>query len=56
MKWLINRLREPSTWAGLAALIPTAISLASAPLTPQLIGGAVAGLAAVLMKEKAADA
>lgn len=52
MKWLLARLSEPSTWAGFAALIPTAFTLISSPLTPQALGAAVAGLAAVMMKEK----
>jgi hypothetical protein len=52
MKWLANRLREPSTWAGFAALIPSVLTLMANP-TPAAIGGVVAGTAAVLMKEKA---
>lgn len=52
MNWLFNRLREPSTWAGFAGLIPAFFALTSQPLTPQIIGATVAGVAAVLMKEK----
>ena len=51
MKWFIARLREPSTWAGLCGLIPAVVTVAAHP-SPEAIGGAVAGLAAVLMKEK----
>lgn len=55
MKWLTARLSEPSTWAGLAGLIPSAFALATNP-TPAAIGGFVAGTAAVLMKEKGGNA
>ena len=51
--WLIQRLREPSTYAGLAVLIgtfgvPDATSWAH-NLT--LVGTGVAGIAAMLLKE-----
>lgn len=52
MKWFVNRLSEPSTWAGFAGLIPSLFSLFAGGVTPAGIGGAVAGVAAVLMKEK----
>ncbi len=52
MTWLKNRLSEPSTWAGLAGLIPMAAGLIAGPVTPQAIGGLVAALAAVFMREK----
>jgi hypothetical protein len=55
MKWMTARLREPSTWAGLAGLIPSVLTLMANP-TPAAIGGVVAGTAAVLMKEKGGDA
>lgn len=54
MKWLLERLREPSTWAGLAGLLPAVISVSSGPVSSQAIGGIVAGVAAVLMREKGA--
>lgn len=53
MKWFINRLREPSTWAGFAGMLPAVIAASQGPITPQVVGGIVAGAAAVLMKEKA---
>lgn len=56
MKWLKNRLSEPSTWAGFAGLIPTIFTLAAGPLTPQVIGATVASVAAVLMKEQKPNA
>lgn len=52
MKWLINRLREPSTWAGFAGLLPSLLMMIGGNVTPEAIGGLVAGTAAVLMKEK----
>lgn len=52
MKWFIARMVEPSTWAGFAGLIPSLFSLFATGVTPQAIGGAVAGVAAVLMAEK----
>lgn len=52
MNWLLSRLKEPSTWAGLAGLIPTAAAVMTEPLTSQAIGAMVAGVAAVLMKEQ----
>lgn len=53
MKWLFQRLSEPSTWAGLAGLLPAVLSMVSGGVTPAALGGLVAGTAAVLMKEKA---
>lgn len=53
MHYLIARLKEPSTWAGLAAVL-VAFGLT---IPPDLIGAlipvatALAGLAAVLLKE-----
>lgn len=55
MKWMTARLREPSTWAGLAGLIPSMFAVLANP-TPAAIGGIVAGTAAVLMKEKGGNA
>lgn len=52
MKWFIARLVEPSTWAGFAGLIPSIFSLFAGGVTPAAIGGTVAGVAAVLMKEQ----
>lgn len=51
----MNRLREPSTWAGLAVLA----GLFGVPLLPEQLaaigqaGAALAGVAAVFMPEKA---
>lgn len=57
VKWgnIMNRLREPSTWAGLAVLA----GLFGVPLLPEQLaaigqaGAALAGVAAVFMQEKA---
>lgn len=47
---LKNRLREPSTWAGLAAIFASAMH-AAATKDPAAIGAVAAGLAAVLLPE-----
>lgn len=51
MNWLAARLKEPSTWAGLGAVLPAAITLLTGPVTPQLITAVVGGLAAVFVPE-----
>lgn len=53
MKWFMKRLSEPSTWAGLAGIIPSVFGMLATGVTPAAIGGVVAGVAAVLMQEKA---
>jgi len=53
--FIINRLREPSTWAGLSAALVGAAHLAPALADP--IAGAaaaVAGLVAAVLQEKGA--
>lgn len=54
MNWFVSRLKEPSTWAGFAGLIPMVMAAASGPVSPQVIGGLVAGVAAVFMPENKA--
>ena len=52
MKWLLKRLREPSTWAGLAVVIPTAVqAIATGQLDPAQVAQIAAGAAAVLKGE-----
>lgn len=49
---IINRLREPSTWAGVAAL---GLIFGLPPGTIEMLGqvvGGVAGLAAIFLPEK----
>jgi hypothetical protein len=51
---IIQRLREPSTWAGIAAIIlvapiPGAVALAA---TLKVVGTAVAGVLAIWLPEK----
>lgn len=56
MKWVLERLREPSTYAGLAGL---ALALGINDSTWAAISTAVAGaagLVAVLLHDKATDA
>ncbi len=54
MSKIIYRLREPSTWAGMGLICQSlAALLASKGADPQAWAGALAGAAAVLMKEGA---
>lgn len=55
MKYLTERLREPSTWGGIGAII---ISAAQAVATrdPQAIAATVAGVLAIVMRERKPDA
>lgn len=55
MNYLLSRLREPSSWAGLASII-SAAAAAAATKDPQAIGALVAGLAALLLPEKRSPA
>jgi hypothetical protein len=51
---IINRVREPSTWAGVAAL---GLIFGLPPGTVELLGqvvGGIAGLAAIFLPEKGA--
>lgn len=53
MKFILDRLREPTTWAGVSALglvfgLPPGVLDA----VGQVVGG-LAGIAAIVMKEKA---
>lgn len=50
MNALLNRLSEPSSWAGIAAVIGS-IAQAVATKDPTAIGAAAAGVAAFLMPE-----
>jgi hypothetical protein len=54
MKYIINRLKEPSTWSGLG-MLAVSLGLGVPPGTLEAIasiGVGVAGLAAVLLREK----
>lgn len=50
MSTIKQRLKEPSTWAGLALLL-TQAAQAWATKDPQAIGATAAGVAAILMPE-----
>lgn len=55
MKYVLARLREPSTWAGLSALgVVFGIPPGTLDLVAQ-VGVGVAGLVAMALKDKAAD-
>ena len=51
MKWLIERLKEPSTWAGLAVIAQVGGQVSTSDISPELIGAAVTALAAIGMGE-----
>lgn len=52
---LLQRLREPSTWAGIAALgLVFGLPPGTVELAGQIIGG-VAGLAAIFLPEHGAE-
>jgi hypothetical protein len=54
LNWIVNRLREPSTWRGLAWLL-TAVGVSLSPDAWQYIttaGMAAAGLIGVLTREE----
>lgn len=57
MDWIISRLKEPSTWAGIAAAIGGMTFIPNAATVAQVVaavGVGVAGVLAVLFKEKSA--
>ena len=55
MKSIFNRLREPSSMAGMATLaILFGVPTGAAELIVQVVGG-IAGLAAILLPEKRGD-
>lgn len=52
---LLNRLRQPSTWAGVAALgLLFGLPPGTVELSGQVVGG-LAGLAAIFLNEKGRD-
>lgn len=53
---LLTRFKEPSSWAGISAILAAALSIpADSPLMQSitLVGAGVAGVIAFLLKEKA---
>lgn len=55
MEWFSNRLREPSTWAGIVTLVSGALHMGISDAMAQAItaiGVAVGGLVAVVMEER----
>jgi len=52
---ILRRAAEPSTWAGLAAVVGS-IAQAATTKSPEAIGAAVAGVAAIVMPERKRDA
>ena len=53
MKWLLNRLKEPTTWLGFAMLIPqVGAVIAAGQITAAGVATIAGGIAGVLIKEK----
>jgi hypothetical protein len=55
MEWFSNRLREPSTWAGIVTLVSGALHIGISDAMSQAItaiGVAVGGLVAVVIAER----
>lgn len=52
-KTIANRLREPSTWAGIGAVVSTAAQ-AYVTRDPQAIAATLAGLLAIVVPERKA--
>lgn len=50
MRYFLNRLREPSSWAGIAGLVAFGAQ-AVALKDPQAIGGTVASILAMFLPE-----
>lgn len=48
--FLLNQLRQPSSWAGLATILAS-VAQAIATKDPQAIGAVVAGVAAIVLQE-----
>lgn len=52
-QWFLRRAAEPSTWAGLGAVVPALIAAATGgAVTPEQMTAIVGGAAAVLIGEK----
>jgi hypothetical protein len=54
MEYIINRLKEPSTWAGLAVVFTAAgVSVSETELA--LVGSAIAAILAIVMRERGGE-
>ena len=51
MKWIKNRMREPSTWAGVGILAGAGQVIAADPKNPGAWLAAIAGLASAMRAE-----
>ena len=55
MNWFKSRFKEPSTWAGMAGLLPGIIAAAAAgPVGPLVYAQIAGGVLAVLLPEQKA--
>lgn len=53
MNSILNAMREPSTWAGVGAVV-TSAAQAVATKDPQAIAATIAGVLAIVMRERGA--
>lgn len=54
MKYIIDRLKEPSTWAGLAVVF-TAAGITVSETELALVGSGIAAILAILLREKGSE-
>lgn len=54
MKWFLKKLKEPSTFAGIAVIAGLGEQVVSNP-NPEIIGAAIAGFLAMVMNEQKED-
>lgn len=54
MKWMLKRLNEPSTWAGIVILSAAGQVIAADPTNPTAWLAAIGGIAAAVKAEKGA--
>jgi hypothetical protein len=54
MEYIINRLKEPSTWAGLAVVF-TAFGISVSEAELALVGSGVAAVLAIILRERGGE-
>lgn len=55
MNWILERLSEPSSLAGIAAVIDAAARLVENPQDAQSWGVVIAGVLAIVMRERGSN-
>lgn len=51
MQYIIDRIKEPSTWAGVAVLL-TAVGVETTAEELALVGAAIAAVLSIIMRER----